>query len=194
MMLLAQPDLHTERLTLSVGLPSLGPAVAAYHRRNRAHLAPWDPPTPESFFSDAAQTARLEQGLQALAAGQACRWWLTRSGQADEIIGMVHFSQISRGAFCSCVLGYALDAQCQSQGLMREALQAALAEMFSPRVNLHRVQAAVRPENGRSLNLLRRLGFAEEGLARDYLFIDGAWRDHRLLAVINPAFTPPGDW
>jgi hypothetical protein len=36
--------------------------------------------------------------------------------------------------------------------------------------------------------LLERLGFASEGLAKDYLFIDGAWRDHVLTARLNPAF------
>ena len=37
---------------------------------------------------------------------------------------------------------------------MHEALVAAIAEVFSPRVNLHRVQAAYRPENVRSARVL----------------------------------------
>jgi ribosomal-protein-alanine N-acetyltransferase len=32
---------------------------------------------------------------------------------------------------------------------------------------------------------LRALGFTVEGYARDYLFIDGAWRDHVLTAKIR---------
>jgi len=32
--------------------------------------------------------------------------------------------------------------------------------------------------------------FAREGLARDYLFIDGAWRDHVLTSLVNPDFDP----
>ncbi|NJN00832.1 MAG: 30S ribosomal protein S5 alanine N-acetyltransferase, partial [Aquincola sp.] len=51
---------------------------------------------------------------------------------------------------------------------------------------LRRVQANVLPDNTRSLALLDRLGFAREGLAREYLFIDGAWRDHVLTALVNP--------
>jgi ribosomal-protein-alanine N-acetyltransferase len=52
----------------------------------------------------------------------------------------------------------------------------------------------VRPENTRSLILLERLGFEREGLAREYLFIDGAWRDHVMTAKRNhrwPATQPP---
>jgi len=48
------------------------------------------------------------------------------------------------------------------------------------------VQANARPENARSLRLLDRLGFEREGYARQYLFIDGAWRDHVLTALRAP--------
>lgn len=55
-------------------------------------------------------------------------------------------------------------------------------------MHLHRLQANVRPENRRSAALLQRLGFEEEGLAREYLYIDGAWRDHRMFALRNAGF------
>lgn len=47
------------------------------------------------------------------------------------------------------------------------------------------------PTNERSGRLLRRLGFTVEGYARDYLFIDGAWRDHVLTSLTNPAVNQP---
>ncbi|CAN0603522.1 unnamed protein product, partial [Ectocarpus sp. 12 AP-2014] len=37
-----------------------------------------------------------------------------------------------------------------------------------------------------SINLLQRVGFHEEGLAKAYLKIDGRWQDHRLFAKISP--------
>ena len=58
-------------------------------------------------------------------------------------------------------------------------------------VGLHRIQANHLPENVRSARLLRRVGFVPEGYARDYLFIDGAWRDHVLTACTNPRPVPP---
>ena len=199
-----RPVLLTDRLRLVGDDEHLGPAVARFVSRNRAHLAPWDPPTPESFYSPQAQAERVQDSVAALRRGTAFRYWLmwrlpagcpqAPATDAVEVIGSLHFSQVARGAFHNAMLGYALDEGCQGQGLMSEALQAGIAEMFSPRVNLHRIQAAYRPENQRSGAVLRRLGFEDEGLARHYLYIDGAWRDHRITALRNPAFQPPADW
>jgi ribosomal-protein-alanine N-acetyltransferase len=50
-------------------------------------------------------------------------------------------------------------------------------------VGLHRIEANIRPENGPSLRVVRKLGFREEGLHPRFLFIDGAWRDHLCFAL-----------
>ena len=198
----AYAQLHTQRLLLQA--PDAMPgttsgarqvaAVADFYRRNRAHFAPWDPPLP----ADHAEPERVAQALadaaDAFVSGRSLRWWLQPVGQPERVIGSVHLSSVVRGAFQSCNLGYAIDAAAQGQGLMQEALHAVLAEAFSPRLNLHRVQAGVRPDNSRSLAVLARLGFQEIGLARRYLFIDGDWRDHRLFALTNPGFIRPADW
>jgi [ribosomal protein S5]-alanine N-acetyltransferase len=194
----AQATLHTRRLQLQGGATgpdaALAHAVCDFQCRNAAHFAPWDPPTPPAFFTLAGQTDRLAQSAQAWRAGTALRYWLSPVDQPGRVIGMVHLSQISRGAFCSASLGYALDQGCQGRGLMTEALQAVVMEAFSPRVNLHRLQAAFRPENQRSAAVLSRLGFVPIGLSRDYLYIDGAWRDHQLCDLLNPQFQPPSSW
>ena len=200
---LARYEITTARLRLVAGDPDLAPAVCEFQRRNRQHFARWDPPTADSFYSLEAQLARVTLGVTAFQNDTAYRYWLidaTRCGGARlpstdvEVIGSLHFSQVSRGAFQSAMLGYALDEAHVGQGLMSEAIAAGLEEMFSPRVNLHRVQAAYRPENLRSARVLERLGFAREGLAPDYLFIDGAWRDHVITSLLNPAFVAPDGW
>src|SRR6185369_5964690 len=110
------------------------------------------------------------------------------------LVGNMSFSSVTRGPFQSAMLGYQIDRALEGQGLMHEALQAGIAEMFSPRVHLHRLQAAHLPENARSAAVLARLGFRPEGLARRYLFINGQWRDHIVNALLNPHFNeaPPG--
>jgi ribosomal-protein-alanine N-acetyltransferase len=200
---LARYEIATARLRLVAGDPCLAPAVCEFQRRNRQHFAPWDPPTADSFYSLEAQSLRVAHGVTAFQNDTAYRYWLidaSRAGGARlppsdvEVIGSLHFSQVSRGAFQSAMLGYALDEAHVGQGLMSEAIVAGLEEMFSPRVNLHRVQAAYRPENVRSARVLERLGFRPEGLAPAYLYIDGAWRDHIVTSLRNPAFVPPDGW
>ena len=200
---LARPEITTARLRLIAGDAGIAPAVCEFQRRNRRHFAPWDPPTADSFYTVEAQATRVATGLAAFTNDTAYRYWLidaTRAGGARlptsdvEVIGSLHFSQVSRGAFQSAMLGYALDEAHVGQGLMTEAITAGLGEMFSPRVNLHRVQAAYRPENVRSGRVLERLGFRQEGLAPGYLYIDGAWRDHVIVSLRNPSFIAPDGW
>jgi len=186
--------LTTARLRLQAPDPAQAAAVADFYRRNAAHFAPWDPPLPPDHATPEVVQRALDDGAEAFAIGRGLRWWLTPADAPDRVIGSVHLSGVVRGAFQSCNLGYALDAACQGQGLMHEALRAIIDTAFSPRLNLHRIQAGVRPENHRSLAVLARLGFAEIGLARAYLFIDGAWRDHRLFDLTNPSFVQQADW
>jgi len=190
----AQPLLLTARLRLVAPEESLAAALADFHERNRAHLAPWDPPADAAFFTEADQARRLREGAAAFAAGTGYRWLLQPIGDPHRVIGSVNFSNIVRGAFQSCNLGYALDQAFEGQALMTEALRCAIGEVFSARINLHRVQAAYRPENWRSAEVLKRLGFHDEGLCNDYLFIDGLWRVHRLVALLNRNFVLPDAW
>ena len=181
--------LQTDRLVLRASDPALAEAVADHMRRNRVAHRPWSPPMPEVVFTDDGQRERLAAAAKAEAERTQVGWFLTQRGdESMTVIGHLRFSQISRGPFCNAMLGYAIDTAHEGRGLMREALVAALADVFSPRVALHRVQANTRPENTRSLALLERLGFEREGVAREYLFIDGAWRDHVLTALRAPGW------
>lgn len=187
-MIEALPELHTQRLLLRASDPALAAAAADYHRRNREAHARWNPPQTASTFTVDGQRERLAASAAAVAAGTLIGWWLFAPEQPGHALGQVHLSQIARAPFCSALLGYSIDAAHEGRGLMREALEAVLADAFSARIGLHRVQANVRPENIRSLALLDRLGFEREGLAREYLFIDGAWRDHVLTALRAPGW------
>ena len=43
------------------------------------------------------------------------------------------------------------------------------------------------PHNARSRRVVAKLGFAEEGMARKYLKINGAWEDHIHYVMLNDA-------
>lgn len=196
----APADGHAAKLLLTARLRLVAPhedqaaAIADFYARNREHFAPWDPPTDTDFLSAEFHRRALHNAALAFAGGTAFRYWMTPIGDPARVIGSIHFSNVVRGAFQSCTLGYALDQEHEGQALMTEALRCAIGEMFSPHVNLHRIQAAFRPENWRSAEVLKRLGFTDEGLAPDYLFIDGTWRVHRITSLRNAAFVLPAGW
>ena len=81
-------------------------------------------------------------------------------------------------------MGYSLAADRQGKGYMSEALEIAIAYVFT-QLNLHRIMAAYLLDNQRSGKLLKRIGFVVEGYACDYLMINGQWQDHILTSLIN---------
>jgi len=188
---LAAQRIETARLHLVASDTTLVAPVLAFYTRNAAHFGPWNPPLPPDFVSTRRQRERLSQDRRAFAAGEAFRYWLLSHDDPSTVIGQVHFSSVARGPFQCAMLGYQLDGSLQGHGLMHEALQSGIAEMFSPRVALHRLQAAHLPENRRSAAVLARLGFEREGVARRYLFIHGAWRDHVIHALLNDTLAAP---
>ncbi|MFT0473484.1 GNAT family N-acetyltransferase [Pseudomonas antarctica] len=173
----------TERLSLQAARPSHAGALQTYLLRNRAYLQPWEPTRGEEFFALEAITQRLETLAEKTASGEALHLLILRDGH---IIGVCNFTNVVRGAFEACHLGYALDESAQGHGLMHEALKAAIAYVFDT-MKLHRIMANYRPENQRSARLLKRLGFEREGEARAYLKINGVWADHVLTSLINSA-------
>jgi [ribosomal protein S5]-alanine N-acetyltransferase len=163
--------------------------LADFYARNAAHLAPWEPRR-EGITLTARQVELLSEAATHAAEGTGFRWLLSDDGV--RVVGLIGVNNVVRGFHHSATLGYALDASLQGRGLMHEALASVIAEVFGPPIQLHRLQAAWRPENARSGRLLQRLGFRQIGLARDYLQIDGAWRDHVLSERLNDAFEAPG--
>jgi ribosomal-protein-alanine N-acetyltransferase len=183
--------LDTPRLTLALAQPEAAPRLVAYRRDNWEFHAPWSAPRGPDELSVAVWRRRLEQWARDERDGHAVRLMLFPLGDVGgAILGTANFTQIVRGGFQACHLGYDLDQRVEGRGLMQEALTAAIAQLFGP-LRLHRIMANYLPHNQRSGALLRRLGFIPEGYARDYLFIDGTWRDHVLTALTNPAPTPP---
>ena len=183
--------LESERLLISLPDAGLASAALDFHIRNAAHLAQWSPPKPAGFDTVAFWNEYVEKSQIAFLQGSLVRLWLREKTQPERIIGSVGFSQIFRGPFCNCVLGYQIDQAHEGKGLMFEALERAITYMFDEQ-KLHRINANYRPENVRSGRLLARLGFRTDGFAPRYLFIDGEWRDHIQTSLINDAFR--SDW
>jgi len=181
-------ELVSERLTMRLHDPKLAQSTSDYYQRNRAHFAPYCPLREPAFHDTEAWLKRSVELRQASLSGQALQLLLFRRDQgSSEVIGDVNFTNIVRGVFQAGHLGYQLDCEYVGKGLMQEALTIGIAYVFR-KMNLHRVMANYVPTNERSARLLRRLGFQVEGFARDYLFLEGQWKDHLLTSLNNPAF------
>jgi len=179
--------LTTRRLVLELLAPVHAAMLADFFVRNDEHLRRWDPPRPRGIVEPAYWEAEAARAVEDYRDGAVVRWVAFAHDDATRVVARANYTQIVRGPFQSCMLGYAIDHAFQGRGLMYEALQATLAHAFEV-LRLHRVQANYQPENHRSARLLQRLGFRVEGLASNYLYINGAWRDHVLSALTNAHF------
>jgi ribosomal-protein-alanine N-acetyltransferase len=189
------PELQTPRLTLRLARPGMEAAIAAFLGENfPGHLDRWSPPAAPAFFTAAFWADRLAAAVEEFHADRAVRFVLqARPGEAAApaldapVLGTCNYTNIVRGAFQACHLGYQIARDREGSGMMGEALRCANEFMFDA-MRLHRIMANYRPENARSARLLERLGFRREGLARDYLFIDGKWCDHVLTSLVHPRY------
>ncbi|TWS18911.1 GNAT family N-acetyltransferase [Tsukamurella asaccharolytica] len=176
-------------LTTAAGVVRLRPIRARDGRQwsrlrllNRAELEPWEPSDEVSWQRrhTASQWTPLCASLRAQA----------RSGQIVPMVievdgayaGQITIGNITRGQLRSAWVGYWVDRQVTGRGVATAAVALAVDHCFGA-LQLHRVDATVRPENAGSLAVLRHSGFREEGLLRRYLHVDGAWRDHLLVAI-----------
>lgn len=145
--------------------------------RNREHFLTGEPLRDDSWFTLAAQQRALETLEQERAAGTREVFGVVVDGT---IVGYAALSQIFRGAFQSCYLGYAIDRDHNGRGLATEAVRATVEHAWE--IGLHRVQANVIPRNTGSRRVLEKNGFRQEGTALRYLHIGGRWEDHDMFA------------
>lgn len=104
---------------------------------------------------------------------------------SSQLIGGINLNHVSRGAAQCAWLGYWIDEAHEGQGYMAEAGRL-IAEYAFDVLNLRRINAGCLPHNERSIALLLRLGFEEEGFAKKFFQINGVWQDHVLFGLARP--------
>jgi ribosomal-protein-alanine N-acetyltransferase len=116
--------------------------------------------------------------------------WGISLNTADKLIGTIMLMP-TRGTFeevplFPITIGFDLDRSLWNKGIMSEGLQAVLA-FGREHIGPHRFQAEVVPENTASLRILRKLGFKEEGLLKQYLLheVTKTFLDVVMLALLN---------
>lgn len=168
---------ETDRLIIRLLSSDDEGAFGLFENKNQPFWQPFLPLTQHQF--------KFEELLRNQTDGHSLRFVLRRKDYPAEIIGTTNYSQIFRGPFQACFLGYKIAEEHEGKGLMREALNCTLPYILKEH-HIHRIMANYMPSNTRSEKLLQGLGFQKEGYAKDYLLINGKWEDHILTALTNP--------
>lgn len=165
-------------------------AWRALRAASRNFLQPWEPTWPADDLTRAAFRRRLVAYARDRELGLAYAFFVLRA-RDEALSGGITLSNIRRGVAQMGSVGYWCGQPYVRQGLTLAAVRA-LAEFAFRTLGLHRLEAACIPDNLPSRRLLAKAGFEEEGFAKSYLKINGAWRDHVLFGLVSPFKRPEG--
>ncbi len=109
-------------------------------------------------------------------------WWGMEHRADGRLVGRVELSNWDRHD-SRAELSYALSREHWGQGLMTEAVAAAVDYGWNV-LKLHRLSATVFPENAASIRVLKGVGMEREGTLRHYRKLYGEWLDVDVYAVL----------
>lgn len=171
------------------GIYLRGPHMSDYaewsklREQSQAFLTPWEPTWPADDLTRSAYRRRLRRYTRDVREAAAYPFFIFREDD-DALVGGCTLSNIRRGVTQTCSLGYWAGQPYARQGYVGAGVRALIPFVFEG-LGLHRLEAACLPSNEPSKQLLVKCGFTQEGYARDYLKINGAWRDHLLFAILS---------
>ncbi|WP_068466894.1 GNAT family N-acetyltransferase [Kocuria varians] len=153
--------------------------------RNREWLEPWEASNPDEGGAAPSYRAFVRLMRRQARNGQSLPWLIVEQGPGGgraELVGQLTVSSITLGSFRSATLGYWVDGAQAGRGIAPMAVAMATDYCFQ-HLGLHRMEINIRPENAKSLRVVEKLGFHDEGLRRRFLHIAGSWADHRSFAL-----------
>jgi ribosomal-protein-alanine N-acetyltransferase len=103
----------------------------------------------------------------------------------DQLIGFIRLGLAGEKA---AKLGYAIAADHWGNGYATDAARQMLQFGFGT-LGLHRISAAIGPENLSSIAVVKRLGLSYEGRLRHHVFTNGNWRDSLLYSILTDEWT-----
>ncbi|WP_448555463.1 GNAT family N-acetyltransferase [Thalassotalea montiporae] len=160
-------------------------AISEYYANNHLHLGKWEPLRLDGYHAISAWKSRLVTMEKEQREGRTA-FFVSYSPETSKIIATCVLSNIVRGPFQACNMGYSIAREFEGMGLMKALCEYVIAYAFDE-LGLNRVMANYMPNNTRSEKLLSGLGFEIEGKAKNYLKINGRWEDHILTSLLNPS-------
>lgn len=150
---------------------------------SRAFLTPYEPVWADNELSQTGFRGRIRRYTREAAEQSGYTFFIFLNGRpVPELVGGVTLSNIRRRAAQAASLGYWMGVNRAGKGIMTRAVSLLLPFVFNE-LRLHRLEAACLPHNSASIRVLEKNGFRKEGLAENYLLINGKWQDHLLFAL-----------
>ena len=146
---------------------------------NQAWLEPWEATTPGGAVGTTTFGEYVRLLTQQARSGTALPFAVELDGA---LVGQLTVSAITYGSLCSAAIGYWVSKDVAGRGVIPTGVAMATDYCFQV-LGLHRIEINIRPENERSLRVVEKLGFRDEGTRVRYLHIQGDWRDHRTFAL-----------
>jgi aminoglycoside 6'-N-acetyltransferase/ribosomal-protein-alanine N-acetyltransferase len=97
---------------------------------------------------------------------------------------LIGFARLGLNGVQAAKLGYAIRADQWGHGHATDAVRTLVQFGFEV-LGLHRISAAIGPNNPASIAVVEHLGFTKEGCIRDHVHTNGAWRDSLLYSILT---------
>jgi RimJ/RimL family protein N-acetyltransferase len=135
---------------------------------------------------DLAQaTAMIEGAINRAQNDPRTEYYLAITDKQDRMIG---FARLGFSGVQAAKLGYAINADQWGHGYATDAARTLTSYGFHT-LGLHRITAAIGPDNASSVAVAKHLGMTYEGRLRDHVHTNGAWRDSLLYSVLAHEWT-----
>jgi len=155
------------------------PEVFSRIDKDRAYLREWLP------WVDATETVDdtlsfIRSTLEQFSSNKGFVAGIWSDRKFCGVIGIHKLDLLNR----NCEIGYWLGQKFRGQGIITEACRAVVTHLLTER-DLNRVIIQCARENEKSCAVPRRLGFAEEGTAREAQLLHGQFHDLRRFVMLK---------
>lgn len=104
----------------------------------------------------------------------------------DEKAGHIFLGGLEKD-FRKSSVGYSVHPDFHGQGIGTTALKLVTRYAFET-LNRHKVRGAYLDGNDASRRVMEKAGFQEEGLERDYKYVDGGWKDAHWMSILEDEY------
>jgi ribosomal-protein-alanine N-acetyltransferase len=134
---------------------------------------------------EAANTAMIEGAISRAQLDPRTEYYFAVADPTDRMVG---FARLGLTGHQAAKLGYAINADHWGHGYATHAARTLINYGFTE-LGLHRITAAIGPDNAASIAVVKRLGMQHEGRLRDHVFTNGAWRDSQIYSILAHEWT-----